>query len=69
MDNWDVLVVAGPSGVGKSGVSYPLAQQFGIAVVEVDDLFHAIEALKPGYTRFDNNSTDWSGIFLHGFTR
>jgi 2-phosphoglycerate kinase len=44
MEDWDVFVVAGPSGVGKSEVSYPLAQYFGVSIVEVDDLFHAIEA-------------------------
>jgi 2-phosphoglycerate kinase len=44
MEHWDVLVVAGPSGVGKSQVSYPLARHFGVSIVEVDDLFHAVEA-------------------------
>ncbi len=45
MKNWDVFAVAGPSGVGKSSVSYALARYFGVAVAEVDDLFHAVEAL------------------------
>lgn len=45
MKNWDVLAIAGPSGVGKSRVSYPLAKHFGVSVSEVDDLFHAIEAV------------------------
>ncbi len=43
--NWDVLIIGGPSGVGKSSVSYPLARHFDVPIVEVDDLFHAVEAL------------------------
>ena len=39
-----MFVVAGPSGVGKTEVSYPLARHFGVAIAEVDDLFHAVEA-------------------------
>ncbi|MEO8457061.1 MAG: hypothetical protein ABI559_04545 [Chloroflexota bacterium] len=35
---WDVLVIGGPSGVGKTSVSYPLAHQFGVAICEIDDL-------------------------------
>ena len=45
MRDWDLLVVAGPSGVGKSHLSYPLAQHFGVAITEVDDLLHSVEAL------------------------
>jgi 2-phosphoglycerate kinase len=45
MSDWDVFVVAGPSGVGKSSVSYPLARHFDVAMTEVDDLVHAVEAL------------------------
>jgi len=42
--DWDVFVVAGPSGVGKSRLSYPLARYFGVPITEVDDLFRAVEA-------------------------
>ena len=35
---WDVLLIAGPSGAGKTSVSYPLARRFGVALTEVDDL-------------------------------
>ena len=45
MEDWDVFAIAGPSGVGKSSVSYPLARRYGVAMTEVDDLFHAVEAL------------------------
>ncbi len=44
-NNWDVLAIAGPSGVGKSCLSYPLARTFDVPLVEADDLFHAVEAL------------------------
>jgi 2-phosphoglycerate kinase len=38
---WDVLLIGGASGVGKSSVSYRLAQRIGVAITEVDD-FHVI---------------------------
>lgn len=34
---WDLLLIGGASGVGKSSVSYRLAQHFGVALIEVDD--------------------------------
>lgn len=34
---WDVLLVGGASGVGKTSVSYRLAHHFGIGITEVDD--------------------------------
>jgi 2-phosphoglycerate kinase len=39
--SWQVLLLGGPSGVGKTGVSYRLAHHFGIGITEVDD-FQAI---------------------------
>jgi 2-phosphoglycerate kinase len=35
--SWQVLLLGGPSGVGKTSVSYRLAQHFGIGITEVDD--------------------------------
>jgi 2-phosphoglycerate kinase len=35
---WDVLLIGGPSGAGKTSVSYPLARRFGVALTEVDDM-------------------------------
>jgi 2-phosphoglycerate kinase len=43
--SWDVLLIGGGSGVGKTSVSYPIARRFGIALTEADDLFVAIEAI------------------------
>ena len=40
-----ILTIGGPSGVGKSSVSYEVARRTGRPIVEADDLFHGIEAL------------------------
>jgi len=42
---WDVLLIGGPSGVGKTSVSYPLARRSGVGITEVDDLHIALECL------------------------
>lgn len=41
---WDVLLLGGASGTGKSAVSYPLARRYGVPVLEVDDLVEALLA-------------------------
>lgn len=43
-DDWCVLLIGGASGTGKSEVSYPLAHQLGVSVLETDDLVTAIKA-------------------------
>lgn len=40
-----VVAVAGPSGVGKSSVSYELSRRLGVPVLEADDIYHAIQAV------------------------
>jgi 2-phosphoglycerate kinase len=35
--NWEVLLIGGASGTGKTSVSYRLAQYFGVGITEVDD--------------------------------
>jgi 2-phosphoglycerate kinase len=35
--SWDVLLIGGPSGAGKTQVSYPVARHFGVGITEVDD--------------------------------
>jgi 2-phosphoglycerate kinase len=45
MSDLKTLCIAGPSGVGKSSLSYSLAQQLGLPITEVDDLFLAVESL------------------------
>jgi 2-phosphoglycerate kinase len=34
---WDVLLIGGASGVGKTHLSYPLARHYGIGITEIDD--------------------------------
>ena len=36
---WDVLLIGGTSGSGKTSISYRIAQHFGVSITEVDD-FH-----------------------------
>ena len=42
---WDVLLIGGPSGVGKTSVSYRIAQGHAVGITEVDDLFIAVESM------------------------
>ncbi|WP_285633295.1 hypothetical protein [Lentzea sp. NBRC 102530] len=44
-NRWVIALVGGPSGVGKSRLSYPLAQRHGAALVEVDDLVVAVQSM------------------------
>jgi 2-phosphoglycerate kinase len=43
--SWDVLLIGGASGVGKTSVSYRLARHFDVGITELDDLHITIEAL------------------------
>ncbi len=36
--NWTVLLIGGPSGVGKSRVAQQIGLRFGVSWLEVDDL-------------------------------
>ena len=40
--SWDVLLIGGASGTGKSSVSYRLARHFGVGITEIDDLHSAL---------------------------
>jgi 2-phosphoglycerate kinase len=42
---WQVLLLGGPSGVGKTAVSYQLAQSFGVGITEVDDFQALLERM------------------------
>jgi 2-phosphoglycerate kinase len=41
--SWQVLLLGGASGVGKTTVSYRLAQHYGVGLTEVDDLTVVLE--------------------------
>lgn len=43
--NWDVLLIGGPSGTGKTRLSQHLAQYFGVGLTEVDDLHLVLETM------------------------
>ena len=42
---WQVLLLGGASGVGKSSVSYRLARRYGVSLVEVDDFQVVLERM------------------------
>lgn len=42
---WEVLLIGGASGVGKTSVSYRLAQYFGVGITEVDDFQVILEKM------------------------
>ncbi len=43
--SWDVLLLGGASGTGKTRLSYPLAQAYGVGITEVDDFTTLLEAV------------------------
>ena len=43
--NWEVLLIGGASGTGKTAVSYRLAQHFGVGLTEIDDFQVLLEAM------------------------
>ena len=42
---WQVLLLGGASGVGKTQISYRLAQHYGVGLTEVDDFQVILEAM------------------------
>jgi 2-phosphoglycerate kinase len=42
---WDVLLIGGASGVGKTSLSYRTAAHFGAGLTEIDDLQAALERM------------------------
>ena len=42
---WDVLLIGGASGTGKTSVSYPLARHYGVAIAEIDDFHHVLRTM------------------------
>jgi 2-phosphoglycerate kinase len=43
--SWQVLLIGGASGVGKTSVSYRIAQHFGVGITEVDDFQVILERM------------------------
>jgi 2-phosphoglycerate kinase len=42
---WQVLLIGGASGVGKTHVSYRIAQHFGVGITEIDDFQVILERM------------------------
>ena len=42
---WHVLLIGGASGVGKTHLSYPLAQHFGVGITQIDDFQVVLERM------------------------
>jgi len=43
--NWDVLLIGGASGSGKTSISLPLARHYGVDLVRTDDFQVLLEAI------------------------
>jgi 2-phosphoglycerate kinase len=43
--SWEVLLIGGASGVGKTSISYRIAQHFGVGITEVDDFQVILERM------------------------
>ena len=43
--NWQILLIGGASGVGKSSLSYPLARHYNVNLTEIDDFQVILEKL------------------------
>ena len=43
--NWDILIIGGASGSGKTSISRPLSQLYGVDLVRVDDFQCLLEAI------------------------
>lgn len=41
--NWDILLIGGASGAGKSCISYALSEIYGLGITEVDDFQCVLE--------------------------
>jgi 2-phosphoglycerate kinase len=39
---WDILLLGGASGVGKTALAYQLADRYGVGVIEIDDFEAAL---------------------------
>src|SRR5256885_16891318 len=67
-DRWYALVIAGPSGSGKSVVADEIAKELSLPVIDADD-YHsreAIESMKGGTPLTDEYRQDWAERIIGG---
>jgi 2-phosphoglycerate kinase len=62
---WDVLIIGGASGTGKTSVSYGLAHEHGVGITEFDDVVEALKAMttpdqQPTLHYWDTHLEAWS---------
>jgi 2-phosphoglycerate kinase len=43
--SWQVLLIGGAAGVGKSSISYRIAQHFGVGITEIDDFMEVMKVM------------------------
>ncbi len=67
-DRWYALIVAGPSGSGKSVVAEEIARELSLPVIDADD-YHsreAVERMKSGTPLTDDYRQNWAERILGG---
>ena len=67
-DRWYALIVAGPSGSGKSVVAEEIARELSLPVIDADD-FHsreAVELMKSGTPLADEYRENWAERIIGG---
>jgi 2-phosphoglycerate kinase len=68
--NWDVLLIGGSSGSGKSTIAYELGCFYQVNVIKVDDLEQAVKALTTAETlpmlHYWDSGKDWHDVGVAG---
>ena len=67
-DRWYALIVAGPSGSGKSVVAEEIARELSLPVIDADD-YHsreAVEMMKSGTPLTDDYRQNWAERIIGG---
>lgn len=67
-DRWYALIVAGPSGSGKSVVAYEIGRELSLPVIDADD-YHsreAVELMKSGTPLADDYRESWAERIIGG---
>ena len=67
-DRWYALIVAGPSGSGKSVVAEEIARELSLPVIDADD-YHsreAVERMKSGTPLTDDYRQNWAERIIGG---
>jgi len=67
-DHWSALIVAGPSGSGKSVVAEVIARELSLPLIDADD-YHsraAVERMKNGTALSDDYRENWAERIIGG---